>query len=696
MLNIGRALLFTVVVVSAAMATNKTDCAAPKLTSPLDFHQGHYKAGLKSIYKEGEGLFFRCNGNNYMVGIRWRRCLKGNWSGTAPRCIPKAQPDVKCRKIRYFQHGRVRGSRKVNSIVRFTCSRRYYLIGLKRLTCLKTGEWSGPRPKCLRDVSCPDPGTPVDGFRLGSLFKNGRTVQYSCKKDYKLVGSSFRRCRESGQWNGKLPKCIKLDPAQALKDVADNLKKNLVNKFNLVTIDSRARSGIVSGASGLDFVFVLDSSASVGQTNFKRGVEFVRTIINEFGVSTQPQGTRVAIVTFNSQAQVNFNLKTKVIKDKDQALKELGNIKFQGGGTNTAGALDKVFHVVSPETRKGANKVLFLITDGRSNAGSDPKHFAERLRQKNFEIYAIGITKNADKMELKSIASQPYRSHIHLLADYETLEKLKDMITGDGQDSWPECGLAGDISLRGTLKTPNRKTTKDDAWPWQAAIYADGPFKCGGALIADKWVLTSASCFDKKKIKDLTKYNVKVVLGEHHRLEVEGTEQDHTAIKIIRPRKYSKKERDDLVLVKLRDAIKQTAYVHSICYDDDTSGSLIWPTQYGVVTGWGSKTQNNIATIPANDELQQNVVKFVSERECQTKSSHKLKGNVFCGTSKDDTLAECLGDTGGPVMVKRQDDTWALVGVMKYNEGCPKDLKYSMFTKVGHYAQWITDTMMNN
>ena len=109
-----------------------------------------------------------------------------------------------------------------------------------------------------------------------------------------------------------------------------------------------------------------------------------------------------------------------------------GNIQFQGGGTNTEAALSKVYHDVSPEARKGSHKVLFLITDGRSNAGTNPRHFAGRLRERNYEIFAIGITKNADQNELKSIASQPYRSHIHLLADYATLEKLKDMITGKG------------------------------------------------------------------------------------------------------------------------------------------------------------------------------------------------------------------------------------------------------------------------
>lgn len=122
-----------------------------------------------------------------------------------------------------------------------------------------------------------------------------------------------------------------LDPALELKEVADSLRKNLVNKFGLVTVDSRARAGISSGASGLDFVFVLDSSASVGKTNFRRGIEFVQTIIKEYGVSTKPQGTRVAIVTFNAVAEIRFNLATNVMNDTDQALRELGkNIKGFG------------------------------------------------------------------------------------------------------------------------------------------------------------------------------------------------------------------------------------------------------------------------------------------------------------------------------------------------------------------------------
>ena len=99
-----------------------------------------------------------------------------------------------------------------------------------------------------------------------------------------------------------------------------------MNKFGLVTIDSRARAGISSGASGLDFVFVLDSSASVGRVNFKRGIKFVETIIREYGVSRKPQGTRVAIVTFQSTATVQHNLESNVIQNINQSMEALGRV----------------------------------------------------------------------------------------------------------------------------------------------------------------------------------------------------------------------------------------------------------------------------------------------------------------------------------------------------------------------------------
>jgi hypothetical protein len=80
-----------------------------------------------------------------------------------------------------------------------------------------------------------------------------------------------------------------------------------------------------------------------------------------------------------------------------------------------------------------------------------------------------------------------------------------------------------------------------------------------------------------------------IITGEHNRFEEAGTEQTYEGVKLVRPPKSGKTRRDDMAMVKLEHPVKQTAYVHSVCYDEDPDSTLIWPTQYGVVTGWGSK-----------------------------------------------------------------------------------------------------------
>lgn len=56
-------------------------------------------------------------------------------------------------------------------------------------------------------IFCGDPGTPLNGFRVGSDFSQGKSVMYSCKKDYVIYESSTRTCQNNSLWNGTLPQC---------------------------------------------------------------------------------------------------------------------------------------------------------------------------------------------------------------------------------------------------------------------------------------------------------------------------------------------------------------------------------------------------------------------------------------------------------------------------------------------------------
>ena len=93
---------------------------------------------------------------------------------------------------------------------------------------------------------------------------------------------------------------------------------------------------------------------------------------------------------------------------------------------------------------------------------------------------------------------------------------------------------------------------------------------------------------------DRANFTTNVVLGDHNRLVEEGTEQNHEGAKIVRPPKSGRNGRDDIAMIKLKNSIKQTAYTHAVCYDKDPASALIWPTEYGVVTGWGSRKQVDV------------------------------------------------------------------------------------------------------
>lgn len=141
---------------------------------------------------------------------------------------------------------------------------------------------------------------------------------------YQLIRINLRHRFRKQRYSCTNEQPLLADPLKSLQRVAESLRQHFVDKLSWMTSDSLARAGLSSGAGGLDLVFVFDSSASVGETNFKKGIAFAKTIIDEFGVSKSKTGTRVAVVRFSSTAEVIFNLKTNAMPNKQQGIQTLG------------------------------------------------------------------------------------------------------------------------------------------------------------------------------------------------------------------------------------------------------------------------------------------------------------------------------------------------------------------------------------
>ncbi|NWU47892.1 CR2 protein, partial [Dromas ardeola] len=93
--------------------------------------------------------------------------------------------------------------------VTYTCDPGYYLVGNAVVFCRVSGNWSRPGPRC-EEVMCPRAPNIANGLHSEqslSKISRGTVVYYSCKDGYELVGNVTISCMESGLWSRPLPRC---------------------------------------------------------------------------------------------------------------------------------------------------------------------------------------------------------------------------------------------------------------------------------------------------------------------------------------------------------------------------------------------------------------------------------------------------------------------------------------------------------
>ena len=158
--------------------------------------------------------------------------------------------------------------------------------------------------------------------------------------------------------------------------------------------------------AGIDLVFVLDSSGSIGDANFQTIRNFVNTFVGTLEIG--PTRSQVGVIVFSDDAQVQFNLGT--YSDRMSLMSAVNNIPYISSGTNTADALYLLASqgfVGARPVNEGVPRVAIVVTDGKSNEPRNTIRAAEVLRQNQLiTTYAVGI-RGANIVELDTIASTP-------------------------------------------------------------------------------------------------------------------------------------------------------------------------------------------------------------------------------------------------------------------------------------------------
>jgi hypothetical protein len=155
--------------------------------------------------------------------------------------------------------------------------------------------------------------------------------------------------------------------------------------------------------SGIDIVFVLDSSGSVGAYNFQTMKIFVKNVIYNFNIGANQ--TRVGVINFSSAAYHIIQLGSE--NNASSLYAAVDAIQYIGGGTRTHLALDLVRTIAFNDSRlnEGIPRIAIVLTDGKSNIPESTIVSARLLHATGITIYALGIGSGVNVAELNIIAN---------------------------------------------------------------------------------------------------------------------------------------------------------------------------------------------------------------------------------------------------------------------------------------------------
>lgn len=147
----------------------------------------------------------------------------------------------------------------------------------------------------------------------------------------------------------------------------------------------------------LDLGFIIDGSGSVGLSNFKRCLQFIRNMVRTFVISRR--FTRVGAVLYNTRAFKVFGFNR--YGNKNQVLRAVSRISYPKGGTKTGRAISYANRYLFRRSRR--RKVCIIMTDGRSyDSVVSP---ARRLRKAGVEIITLGLGLRYNIRQLRQMAS---------------------------------------------------------------------------------------------------------------------------------------------------------------------------------------------------------------------------------------------------------------------------------------------------
>uniref|UniRef100_A0A8C6VEC5 Urokinase-type plasminogen activator n=1 Tax=Naja naja TaxID=35670 RepID=A0A8C6VEC5_NAJNA len=252
----------------------------------------------------------------------------------------------------------------------------------------------------------------------------------------------------------------------------------------------------------------------------------------------------------------------------------------------------------------------------------------------------------------------------------------------------------GQRNLSRKFKIVGGLTASIESQPWIASIfYSRGnQFFCGGSLIDPCWVLTAAHCFSSIS-SDTSRLIVR--LGRSATNASNENDQEFSVEKLIIHEAFSQQNRDynnDIALIKIRSSsgqcAKESDIVKTVCLPSENL--MLRDHSNCEVSGYGKQSKT---AIYYSRVLKSASVQLIPQSTCKGYyEGHKVNENMLCASDLEWKTDSCSGDSGGPLTCM-SNGRMLLYGIVSWGDGCAKERKPGVYTRVSRYIPWIEDNM---
>ncbi|XP_068727107.1 transmembrane protease serine 11D-like isoform X1 [Montipora capricornis] len=231
-------------------------------------------------------------------------------------------------------------------------------------------------------------------------------------------------------------------------------------------------------------------------------------------------------------------------------------------------------------------------------------------------------------------------------------------------------------------------------WPWQAALFYKGSHYCGGAVISNTWILTSAHCFNPYTSNNPADWTS--VLGDHRLSERDDRFEQRRKIVNITVHEnyksmffekiYDTPPMNDVAILKLDKPLVFTNHVQPLCLP--RTDEVFAPNEECHVAGWGHTEWNGRQA----DVLREIKVRIVSREVCNLEKSYNgtIHDTALCAGFPKGGIDACEYDSGGPLVCVKCGRHYA-AGLVSWGDECGAPYKYGVYSNLTVLEPWITD-----